>query len=76
MSVTSTLTIRFERPVPVGRELQARGWVDKQEPRQWHIAGELVLASSGATLARANGIFVLRDAQTHFGSFEQWLADQ
>jgi hypothetical protein len=40
------------------------------------IEGELVLASSGAVLAQANGIFVRRDPSSHFVDFERWLADQ
>jgi acyl-coenzyme A thioesterase PaaI-like protein len=76
MAVTGTLTIRFERPVPIGRPLEARAWAERHEARKWHLAGELVLASSGASLARADGVFVLRDGATHFGEFERWLAEQ
>ena len=76
MTVTGTLTIRFERPVPIERPLEARGWIDHKEPRKWFIDGELVLASSGAVLARASGIFVPRDPTAHFSNFEQWLAEQ
>jgi hypothetical protein len=35
-----------------------------------------VLVSSQAVLARADGVFVLRDPATHFGDFERWLAEQ
>jgi acyl-coenzyme A thioesterase PaaI-like protein len=76
MSVTGTLTVRFEKPVPIERPLEARAWVARRESRKWFIAGELVLASSQAVLARADGIFVLRDPATHFGGFERWLAEQ
>ena len=76
MSVTGTLTVRFEKPVPIERPLEARAWVARREPRKWSIAGELVLASSEAVLARADGIFVLRDQATHFGDFKRWLAEQ
>jgi acyl-coenzyme A thioesterase PaaI-like protein len=76
MSVTGTLTVRFEKPVPIGRPLEARAWTERREPRKWHLAGELVLASSGAPLAGAQGVFVLRDAAAHFGAFERWLAEQ
>jgi acyl-coenzyme A thioesterase PaaI-like protein len=76
MSVTGTLTIRFERPVPIGRELVASAWVERREKRKWLLAGELVLASSDATLARAEGVFVLRDPLSHFGDFERWLEEQ
>lgn len=76
MSVTGTLTVRFEKPVPIERPLEASAWVDRREPRKWFIAGRLVLASSQAVLAQADGIFVLRDPATHFGGFERWLAEQ
>jgi acyl-coenzyme A thioesterase PaaI-like protein len=76
LSVTGTLTVRFERPVPIGRPLEARAWVDCREARKWSLAGELALGSSGAVLARANGIFVLRDQTTHFADFARWLAEQ
>ncbi|MGH9184972.1 MAG: PaaI family thioesterase [Acidimicrobiales bacterium] len=75
-SVTGTLTVRYERPVPVGRLLEARAWVATKEPRKWFIEGELVLASSGAVLGRAYGLFALRDQNTHFVDFERWLAEQ
>jgi acyl-coenzyme A thioesterase PaaI-like protein len=76
LSVTGTLTTRFVKPVPIERPLVARSWVVEKLERKWRIAGELVLASSGALLAEAEGVFVLRDRATHFGNFEEWLADQ
>ena len=76
MSVTGTLTVRFERPVPIGRPLQASAWIERRDPRKLLVAGELVLASSGAVLASANGTFVIRQAGTHFARFEEWLAEQ
>jgi acyl-coenzyme A thioesterase PaaI-like protein len=76
MSVTGTLTIRYERPVPIGRLLEARAWVEQREPRKWRLAGEITLSSSDATLASARGVFVLRTAEAHFGAFERWLAEQ
>ena len=76
MSVTGTLTIRYERPVPIGRPLEARAWIARREERKWHLAGELALVSSGAILARAEGIFVLRDREQHFGNYRRWLAEQ
>jgi acyl-coenzyme A thioesterase PaaI-like protein len=76
MSVTGTLTVRFERPVPIEHPLHAQAWVVRREARKWFIEGELLLSSSSARLARAEGIFVLRDAASHFGDFERWLAEQ
>jgi acyl-coenzyme A thioesterase PaaI-like protein len=72
LSVTGTLTVRFEKPVPIERPLTASAWVHRRAERKWHIAGELVLASSGVRLAAAEGIFVLR-TRAHF---DAWLAEQ
>jgi acyl-coenzyme A thioesterase PaaI-like protein len=76
MSVTGTLTVRFVKPVPIERSLEARAWIERRERRKWFIEGELVLESSGAVLAHAGGIFVIRDRSTHFADFERWLAEQ
>jgi acyl-coenzyme A thioesterase PaaI-like protein len=76
ISVTGTLTVRFERPVPIERPLHARAWVAKRDERKWTIEGELRLGGSDALLAKAEGIFVLRDPATHFENFQRWLAQQ
>jgi acyl-coenzyme A thioesterase PaaI-like protein len=76
MTVTGTLTVRFVKPVPIARALVARAWVDHVDGKKWHLAGELVLASSSAELATASGVFIARDGGAHFGAFEQWLAEQ
>ena len=75
LSVTGTLTVVFEKPVPIERPLQASAWVERRDERKWHIAGELVLLSSGARLATAEGTFVLR-TRAHFEAFQGWLAEQ
>jgi acyl-coenzyme A thioesterase PaaI-like protein len=76
LTVTGTLTLTFVKPVPIERLLEARGWIVERGERKWRLAGELVLASSGALLAKADGIFVLRDRAGHFGAFQRWLAEQ
>jgi acyl-coenzyme A thioesterase PaaI-like protein len=76
MSVTGTLTIRYERPVPIGRPLTATAWVERKQARKWRIDGDLAMSSSGAVLAHASGIFVLRDFSAHFDKYEKWLAEQ
>ena len=76
MSVTATLTIQFIKPVPLRHPLEAVAWVESVEGRNWNIAGELRLASSGAPLASASGVWVARDKESHFAGFERWLAEQ
>jgi acyl-coenzyme A thioesterase PaaI-like protein len=76
LTVTGTLTVRFVRPVPIERDLEARAWVDRIEGKKWFISGELVLASSGALLTSGTGIWIARDGATHFSGFQRWLAGQ
>jgi len=75
LSVTAELTISYVKPVPVGRPLKVRGWVDHREGSRWYIRGEMTLQPSGAVLARASGIWVTRD-RGHFTRHQQWLAEQ
>ena len=75
MSVTATLTVNFRKPVPVGRPLEARAWVDKIEGSKWFISGELVFLPGRSVLATASGIWIARDP-SHFARHQQWLAGQ
>jgi acyl-coenzyme A thioesterase PaaI-like protein len=75
LSVTKVLEVSFVRPVPVGEPLVASAWCESKSEGQWHVVGELCLASSGAVLGRAQGTFVERDP-SHFGRFEKWLEEQ
>jgi acyl-coenzyme A thioesterase PaaI-like protein len=76
MSVTGTLTVRFVKPVPIERPLLGRAWIDSWEGRKWMLSGDLRLASSGAVLATATGVWIGRDASAHFSAFQEWLAAQ
>ncbi|MER5628399.1 PaaI family thioesterase [Streptosporangium sp. NPDC002544] len=75
LSVTGTLTITYVRPVPIERDLVCTAWVEGQEGRRRRVRGEIRLASTGALLAGAEGIFV-ETRQDHFGRHEAWLAGQ
>jgi acyl-coenzyme A thioesterase PaaI-like protein len=76
MTVTGELSVRFIKPVPIERPLEARAWVDRIEGVKWQLRGELVLGSSGALLARANGTFIARSGSEHFQAFQEWLEHQ
>jgi acyl-coenzyme A thioesterase PaaI-like protein len=76
LTVTGTLTIRYLKPVPIGRELEARAWVDRIDGRKWFIEGELVLSSSNSVLASGSGVWIARDRSTHFTNFQRWLDEQ
>ena len=74
MTVTATLSIEFLRPVPIERPLKLIAWREGMARNRWLNAGELVLESTGAVLARARGEFSLRNKSKHFARFRDWLA--
>jgi acyl-CoA thioesterase FadM len=76
LSVVASLTVDYEKPVPVGRPLAARSWVEQRNGRKWNLAAEITLSASGAVLARARGLSILRDRGTHYSDFEQWLGHE
>lgn len=75
-AVVGTLTTVFVRPVPTDYPLTARSWIEQREARKWHVAGEIALSPSGTVVARAQGIFVLRDGPAHYAQFQDWLKKQ
>jgi acyl-coenzyme A thioesterase PaaI-like protein len=75
LAVTGELTVRFVKPVPIGRPLLARAWRERREGTRWFVHAELVLAANGAELARADAVMVERD-RGHFERHRAWLAEQ
>jgi acyl-coenzyme A thioesterase PaaI-like protein len=75
LAVTGQLSVTFIKPVPVGRPLHARAWVERKEGHRWYVAGELTLQSTGSLLARGEAIMVARDPG-HFDRHRKWLAEQ
>lgn len=75
-AIVGTLTTVFLRPVPVGYPVFARSWIERRQARKWHVAGELRLRNRNLVLARAQGIFVLRDGAAHYKQFADWLSEQ
>ena len=75
LAVTAQLSVTYAKPVPVSRPLRARAWRVRHQGHRWYVAGELTLASTGATLATGEGVMVLRD-RGHFDRHQQWLAGQ
>lgn len=75
MSVTAELSVSFVKPVPIERPLEIRGWVERREGSRWYIHGEMVLLSTRTVLARAHGVWVMRD-KAHFSRFDEWLKGQ
>jgi hypothetical protein len=53
---TGTLTIRYERPTPIGAELSFDAWVDRTEGRKVFTVG--TISAAGDITARADGVFI------------------
>ena len=75
LAVTGSMTVTYIKPVPIERSLIARAWIISKEEHRWFVQGELVLASTGVLLGRAQATMVLRDPG-HFERHRLWLAQQ
>ena len=75
LAVTGELKVRFIKPVPIGRPLLATAWRERKEGSRWYVRAVLILASTGAELATADGVLVERD-RAHFARHRTWLAQQ
>jgi acyl-coenzyme A thioesterase PaaI-like protein len=53
---TGTLSIRYERPTPIGQELEFESWVDRTEGRKVFTVG--TISANGEVTARAEGVFI------------------
>jgi len=53
---TGTLSVRYERTTPVGRELALEAWLDRVEGRKVFTKG--TISDAGGVTARAEGIFI------------------
>ena len=51
-----TLTVRYERPTPIGQPLTFDAWVDRTEGRKVFTLG--TISADGVVTARAEGVFV------------------
>lgn len=73
--VTAELTISYLKPVPIEHELILTARVVRRDGRRWYVEGILCLATTGAELAKAAGIWVER-REDHFVRHQRWLSDQ
>lgn len=76
VAVTASLNIEFVKPVPIERPLLGYAGVVEHNDDTWHIAGELQLASTAQVLARAEGVWVEREAAQHLDDARAWLMEQ
>jgi len=60
---TGTLSVRYERPTPLGRPLEMSAWIDRVEGRKVYPVGEL--RHDGVVTARAEGIFIQSELLPH-----------
>ena len=53
---TGTLTVRYERPTPIEREIAFESWVERTEGRKVFTHG--TISAGGEVTARAEGVFI------------------
>lgn len=58
--VTIAMESSFRKPVPLGREIVASGWVVKHQGRQAQAEGEVRLAQDDTLLAQASARWLLK----------------
>ena len=75
LHVTASLTVDFAKPVPIQRDVHILGTRGEYEGRRLQMRAEMTLASSGARLASAHGVWVSRDI-SHYERHDAWLARQ
>jgi acyl-coenzyme A thioesterase PaaI-like protein len=61
--VTARLNAAFRRPIEIGRDLRAEGWVTDDRRRAIHTAGRIIDRASGEVLATADGVFMAVPAE-------------
>lgn len=75
--VTVEFTVRFRRPVPLGREVKAVGRITRDSSRMFEGTGEIVL-EEGTVAAEARGKYMklpIEDIAAVEFSQSEWFAD-
>ena len=75
LTVTRELTLRYHRPIAVGRALVVEGRVVEHDSDRWVIAGVVHLPDSEQPLASATGTWLERDFG-HFVRHHEWMAER
>jgi acyl-CoA thioesterase FadM len=73
--VTANLTVTFLKPTPIEEPLAATARLISHDGRKIHLAGELQLQRTSATLATASGLFVTV-GDDHHDRHAEWLRQQ
>jgi uncharacterized protein (TIGR00369 family) len=60
--VTARMAVDFRRPVGVGTQIRAEGWITRARRRVVDTAGRIVDPATGTVLATATGVYVAADA--------------
>jgi acyl-coenzyme A thioesterase PaaI-like protein len=72
-AVTGTLTVKFVKPVPIGRRLIGRAWIAEREGRRVHVSAELRLRDTNDLLATSAAVMIRRPGD-HFDQHQSWLS--
>ncbi len=68
VALTSEMTVKYLKPVPLGKRLTVEGW-EKSVRGRVHTNVAEIRSESGQVLARSMGKFIAIDAQAMFGKY-------
>jgi predicted thioesterase len=74
-ALTGTVEVRYVKSVPIGTPIEITARLNRVEGRKWFVDADMNLASSGAILNTAKGIFIDRLVD-HAERSAAWLAQQ
>jgi len=62
--VTAEMTVRYQRPVPVGKRIRVEGWAGEVRRRLFRAEGRIVDTADGTVLCTASATYVGADEAT------------
>ena len=75
-AVTTSLSIRYIRPVPIGAVIEVRSWLDDSDGDLRMLRGDMRLAGTDTVLAAASGRWlVLHDPDRHYDRARDWARE-
>jgi len=63
LSVTKSLTVDFQRPVPIGRPVRLSAELRGRDGDRWSLAGAVLASGGGQVLASGHGVWVVRGVE-------------
>jgi uncharacterized protein (TIGR00369 family) len=75
LAVTADLSVRYLRPVPIGRPLIVTGRIAARVAGRWTMTAEVHLEDDADVLAAGRGTWIERTAE-HYVRHQEWLSER